>query len=485
MSKEQILIDPSFLQAPDSQSSLSITWDMFAHLLTFLQAMPELLDFAFQFGHTIQPRDTHFSGFRSRAFLNHSDKGLQLPAFGRSGLGFQQCYNLKSVEPYPGRPSHPWSIRATAIYHSFDVASGSITWVTIKGSALIKHRLTDAVQQSHVKSTSPTAQSFALSLLGHLVMCEWANEHWRSYINSLDDKLHDISKPILNARVARDPPNQGPDIRVWRQVRRTTNMLFDDSTSPNRIRSFLKRALANRNTLPEDKQNSRDMQALPDESRPRNTSRPEARFEFKDVQKLAVIEERAAEARRVLRCNVDTLKALQNMYQTIWEHKNFPHEIKAESEAAMDSFHTRTASTVEDMNRHSLNLDNILHVLEVRRNVVSQPVCPFSPVSSLTNHQLTNMFTHQSIHESQQQARKAQETADNMQDMTQIMGRIARRTEQETVVMKIITVVTLCFLPATFICVSNVLWSQRAGKLMLNNAADIPEHRCHPVFRQQ
>ena len=64
------------------------------------------------------------------------------------------------------------------------------------------------------------------------------------------------------------------------------------------------------------------------------------------------------------------------------------------------------------------------------------------------------MFTHQSILESQRQARKAQKTAKNMEDMTEVMFHIAERTEKETVVMRIVTVVTLFFLPATFICVS-------------------------------
>jgi Mg2+ and Co2+ transporter CorA len=50
--------------------------------------------------------------------------------------------------------------------------------------------------------------------------------------------------------------------------------------------------------------------------------------------------------------------------------------------------------------------------------------------------------------------RKAQESADRMEKITVEMHEIARKTKQETVSMKIITVVTLFFLPGTFMSVS-------------------------------
>jgi Mg2+ and Co2+ transporter CorA len=51
---------------------------------------------------------------------------------------------------------------------------------------------------------------------------------------------------------------------------------------------------------------------------------------------------------------------------------------------------------------------------------------------------------------------KAQNSAQQMENMTNRMMDIAIKTEQETVVMRIVTVVTLFFLPATFVSVSFV-----------------------------
>jgi len=49
---------------------------------------------------------------------------------------------------------------------------------------------------------------------------------------------------------------------------------------------------------------------------------------------------------------------------------------------------------------------------------------------------------------------KSQFSAKRMEDMTEQMHVIAQKTKEETVSMRIITLVTLFFLPGTFISVS-------------------------------
>ena len=58
-------------------------------------------------------------------------------------------------------------------------------------------------------------------------------------------------------------------------------------------------------------------------------------------------------------------------------------------------------------------------------------------------------------HKAQASAEKAQVSAYNMEKMTSHMQRIAEKTEQETVSMRIVTYLTLFFLPGTFVSVSN------------------------------
>lgn len=51
-------------------------------------------------------------------------------------------------------------------------------------------------------------------------------------------------------------------------------------------------------------------------------------------------------------------------------------------------------------------------------------------------------------------AKLAQSSADKMETITGSMHEIARKTNQETVSMRVITSVTLFFLPGTFVAVS-------------------------------
>lgn len=67
--------------------------------------------------------------------------------------------------------------------------------------------------------------------------------------------------------------------------------------------------------------------------------------------------------------------------------------------------------------------------------------------------QLYEILEYRNMEASKLLARKAQLSADNMETMTRDMHEIARKTKQETVSMRIITLVTLFFLPGTFISV--------------------------------
>jgi Mg2+ and Co2+ transporter CorA len=70
-------------------------------------------------------------------------------------------------------------------------------------------------------------------------------------------------------------------------------------------------------------------------------------------------------------------------------------------------------------------------------------------------HQLNGILQHRSVRTSADFAQKAQQSADHMERMTIDMHEIAKKTKQETVSMRVITTVTLFFLPATFIAVSS------------------------------
>ena len=67
--------------------------------------------------------------------------------------------------------------------------------------------------------------------------------------------------------------------------------------------------------------------------------------------------------------------------------------------------------------------------------------------------QVYGILEYQNMEASKTLATKAQQSTSSMEVVTRDMHEIAWKTKQETVSMRIITFVTLCFLPGTFISV--------------------------------
>ena len=97
--------------------------------------MPAFLDFLFPFGQQKYQKDFHSTGFRHETRLDEVDRGLALPDLGRSGRTLQLCYSLKSVEPSK-TGNKEWTIRQTALYHSFDMESDRAVWFIIKANQI-------------------------------------------------------------------------------------------------------------------------------------------------------------------------------------------------------------------------------------------------------------------------------------------------------------------------------------------------------------
>lgn len=78
-------------------------------------------------------------------------------------------------------------------------------------------------------------------------------------------------------------------------------------------------------------------------------------------------------------------------------------------------------------------------------------------------------------------AERAQQSAEEVEKMTREMHEIAVKTKQETVSMRIITLVTLFFLPGTFISVSGNPLTNSSRRCISKPLLDIDEHPYHPV----
>ncbi|KAI4184655.1 MAG: hypothetical protein L6R41_004600 [Letrouitia leprolyta] len=106
--------------------------------------MPEFLDLLFPLGERTVAQDFYSDCFYQRTFLTNMTRGLTIPERAWSGQSIKLCYSLKSVEPSESQTDWPWSIRHCATHHLFDVVNIRSTWVIIKGNQLMEKRMTSA-----------------------------------------------------------------------------------------------------------------------------------------------------------------------------------------------------------------------------------------------------------------------------------------------------------------------------------------------------
>lgn len=154
---------------------------MLTFFLSFHQVMARFLDMVLSFGKTSLPFDFHYTAFReeSCSHMNETEHSA-IPRLGRSARQVRICYNLWSVELSDARAGPPWSMRQTAVYHSFDIENGRALWITIKANDLLQKRVTEAsktFKQLQPSSIQNLQGSFSSTLITHLLYVEWCDEN--------------------------------------------------------------------------------------------------------------------------------------------------------------------------------------------------------------------------------------------------------------------------------------------------------------------
>ncbi|KAI9780709.1 MAG: hypothetical protein M1816_002758 [Peltula sp. TS41687] len=415
-----------FVRAPNSRAQLNTTREMFVLLLTYHQVMPAYLDFIFPFGEQLYPQDFYFSGFRHENRLSQVDRGFSVPELGRSGRGLQICYSLKSVEPLKGE--WPWSIRQTAVYHSFDIVTGRTTWIIVKANGLMKSRITTATRSGQypgMKSFQSISGAFAASLETHLIICDWAGENWRWYINFLEEEFQSKTRHALLVNVDRAPspvPEKLARAKTALQVKRPSIPPFARVFSLNLSKSP--------STTP-DRAPARPAPDIVLDKSP--GSFDQSSFSFTDLQGIQSLEEKANNTLLVLEMNANVLSEMQQEYRAIAESEDWPDELRLGCKGDTSRFKRRVSNVINDLKMQRSRLETLLRLLGQRKSL------------------LYGILDYRNMEASKHLSQKAQQSTDKMEKMTQKMHEIAKKTERETVSMKIITLVTLFFLPGTFI----------------------------------
>ncbi|KAF2852756.1 hypothetical protein T440DRAFT_391296 [Plenodomus tracheiphilus IPT5] len=489
------------------------------YLFTHHQVSPSFLDYLFPFGKQIDARDVHFSGIKDESRFASPKKGAGTSDRGRTGVVLQLCYNLRSVESSSSEVDLPWSIRQTAVYQTLDTETGQALWIIVKGSPMMKKRITEASKDPSWASTTSPCKALTTVLSTHILICDWSREKWRWYLNDLEHELQLVTGNVLANDINKDPtPNSSPgpsvidlsqppdrshtlpsflsskndravtnkfssrsatapsaqkNTRLWpsltirpsgpgfdnvtfaSQSDRTPTTTHETPTLGVRVGRWLglnqNRHVQNLHVNGgnyEEASRSFDVEKYACspttistlvQTQPQPTSNNaedygrEKKFTFSDLQRIEYLEEKAHEVHLVLKQNTEILEELRQHYQMLVTCKEFPTKLKIACQEELARFDSRIVGIRKDLQQSNARTETFLHHLQNRKNL------------------LLSILQYRSMRASELLAKKAQVSAKNMEGMTEAMWDVARKTEQETVSMRVITSVTLFFLPATFI----------------------------------
>ena len=341
----------------------------FVYLLSFYQVLPSFLDFVFPFGEQLYKQDAYFGGLSYQHALGQPFADLPIDQLSRSGIRCQQTYSLKSIEASKWQPNWPWVVRQTSIYHSFDLKEAISTWIIIKANTIIRDRFADNLDRQLMTPKQP-ARAFPLALQCHLIPCEWAGEEWRWYLEYVESRLQKLTSTSLTADL-RQNVDPAPDPTLQRRSTWQTflsNFTQSDTKSKSSSSRRLSRWFSWPSTAPCEE--SADVEL--GQRTPQEPSNKEDiySFKFKHLQELQYIEENINEARHVLLTNSSTVASLSDYLQSLWNHHEFPPEIKSGCLTEFVEFIGRLKTIQQGFSGHLQSIDSINRLLLQRKDLV-------------------------------------------------------------------------------------------------------------------
>ncbi|KAJ4419039.1 hypothetical protein N0V82_005162 [Gnomoniopsis sp. IMI 355080] len=320
--------------------------------------MPAYIDFLLVYGTRDEDRELRFTGFRTRTTLQNPTPGHVVADLHRSGRQHEVCYNLKAVAPkQPGASQHSrrrWKIRQAAVYHRFDVGTGTALWIVGDPRETVKNNVKDVLPEGPVPGgfnfeTVPGA--FSASLDTHLILVTWASASWRWHIQDLEEAIDDMTKPAI---------------------------LFDYETP----------------------------------------QQPE--IAPRAVTLVQEYEDKVNETLMVLESNIKIFSSLLTSYAALVEDANFPQQERESCRTAVAVFGVRIQEHTYDLQMQADRTRVLSKVAADRKNIVLQQL--------------------------------QTQTAIKQEALASSMWEFSERGQKEAIAMRIITVITLLYLPPTFVC---------------------------------
>ena len=423
-------------------------------LFTYHQVMPGFLDFVFGFGEQQYAQGFHFNGFIQDNRLHGFEKSLNIPEIGWSGREVRLCYSLMSVEPSDGQQYWPWSIRTTAVHHVFDIETGRTVWIIIKGDEAIKSRIKSATGPRGIPELSSfqtIEHSFSSALAAHLLLCDWSIEHWYRYITFLEKEFQETSRRSLSMLA-------GQNVREPFRAENNHSIIPGYTYGPLSAKSLESQSRM--------KQSSSHAARVEPPVRPPMAAGPHMLynqdgdpghqvFNFTDLQRIQFLEEKANETLLILKADKSILTEIECHYRNTTELEDWPCHLKLGCKRELLHFERRMVSVENSFTLQQSRAETLLRLLANRKSLVMARLAN-SAHAKADNKQLFGMLEYQSLEASKELAKEASQSARRAETLALDMHEIAQKTKEETISMRIVTFVTLFFLPGTFVSVSRL-----------------------------
>jgi len=174
-------------------------------------------------------------------------------------------------------------------------------------------------------------------------------------------------------------------------------------------------------------------------------------FTYDDLRQIQYIQDETNVTLLVVKSNISILADLKEYYSNLKESVEFQGALGDHCDAAIARFTARVAAVINDLKLQQSRLETLLQLIADRKSLLFQ------------------LFEHRNMSANKSFTMKAQESATSMEELTKQMREIASKTEQETIFMRIVTLVTLFFLPGTFVATlmsTDIVRFQNNGDLM-------------------
>ncbi|KAM7187642.1 hypothetical protein V8F33_011109 [Rhypophila sp. PSN 637] len=482
----------TFLESDDSRSPVNCHPDLLKSLFTYHQVEPSFLDAIQTFGDQDDPKDLSLMNFNSSDTLTvRNDKLIAIPKLNRSGREINMSYLLRAPEAKKNK-DWKWQIRQAAVYHSFDTETGKSFWCTIKGNDEFNKRIKRSSPYLELPSPNSTANKtevadyFAASLATHMVYFAWCDESWRDFINDIEDGIRRPLEMARSAPIDDDLEDTGSKLKTYprslRDTRRNSTMRSNKtpggtaqgskanskrntglSARPGTLRKrttmeliegahrALLRYMTGSSIKPKVSDPEKDAAGAPaasatgglfvvddnassrssEEGRLIDTREVLNKFRFSDVQTLYTFSDRIRRAILTLTLNISVLGEM---------HEYFTQRLLNSDLESFRRIREGCRDNGDAIGEFLREVKSLCKRLETRR---TQLEC-LGVLLAEGNSLYDGILQYRQLDISQRFQETSRRSADHMQVM-------ANKTRVETASMHVITVVTMIFLPATFV----------------------------------